>query len=295
LSLRERCENLLHFFRKISGEKSVERVRYNRLDCRKNSPMTGKKTIQSSARVAGKNGFSLISDDTFRKIYAALLQCGMLDEQLRDESTYEQWAGGEASSAGVVACLHHGDTVALTPRGLLAAYLLSGSLTPTGNAATTSAAQLTTATADALRHKLEALGNVAVVFADGGEPDRMRDIFAAADRQHLPILYVFEASTWIAGACGTVPVIRVDCRDAVALYRVAHESIARAREGGGPTIIECAAWPDKGEPQDPLKKLEVYLADKKLFRQNWKQQLQKKYEMSLNEAIKSFKSELIKK
>jgi TPP-dependent pyruvate/acetoin dehydrogenase alpha subunit len=255
--------------------------------------MTGKKTIQSSARVAGKNGFSLISDDTFRELYAALLKCRMLDERLRVTPNYEQWAGREAGSAGVVTCLRFGDSVALTPRGLLAGYLLSGSFPLARNGAVTPARQLAAATADARRHKLECLGNISVVFADKSQ--RMRDVFADAARERLPVFCIREGRAPIAEACSDVPVIRVDSCDAVAVYRVAHESIMRARAGGGPTIMECLAWAADGQSQDPLKKLERYLAGKKLFRQNWKQRLEKKYDAILNEAVTNLKSESIKK
>lgn len=255
--------------------------------------MPPKKTLQV-AKVAGKNGFSLISDETFRKLYADLLQCRMLDERLRIEPGYEQWSGREACTAGVVTCLRSGDSVALTPRGLLAGYLLNNVIANGRNAAIAPAAQLAAATADATRHRLEGLGNISVVFAKASESGRLRAAFASAAKGRLPVLYVLEGSAPLVKMYSTVPVIRVDFGDAVAVYRVAHESIARARDGGGPTIIECVAWTAGGEPRDPLKKLERYLAGKRLFKQNWKQQLQKKYEVILNESIMSLKSEVIK-
>jgi hypothetical protein len=294
LSLKS-CEILWHFFRHVIRKKSGAAVRYNRLNCREKSPMTGKKKIQSSARVAGKNGFSLITDDTFRELYAALLKCRMLDERLRTSASFEQWAGREAASAGVATCLRSGDSVALTPHALLAGYLLSNSITHRRNAAIAPSAQLAAAKADASRHKLEGLGNISVVFAEASDSKRMRDAFANAAKERLPVFYVLEDSAPLAKVCGDTPVIRVDSCDAVAVYRVAHESIARARDGGGPTIIECVAWDANGEPQDPLKKLEQYLAGKRLFKQNWKQDLQKKYEVLLNESMMRLKSEVIKK
>lgn len=248
--------------------------------------MTGKKTIQSSARVAGKNGFSLITDDTFRELYAALLKCRMLDERLRTSASFEQWAGREAASAGVATCLRSGDSVTLTPRALLAGYLLSNSITHRPDAAIAPFAQLAAAAADASRHKLEGLGNISVVFAEAGDSKRMRDAFANAAKGCLPVFYVLEGSAPLAKVCGDVPVIRVDSCDAVAVYRVAHESIARARNGGGPTIMECVAWAAGSEPHDPLKKLERYLSGKRLFKQNWKEQLEKKFEPLLNVVVR---------
>ncbi|MGC2160371.1 MAG: thiamine pyrophosphate-dependent enzyme [Silvibacterium sp.] len=248
--------------------------------------MTGIKTTQA-ARVAGKNGFSLISDETFRELYAALLQCRMLDERLQAGKSYERWTGREAGTAGVAACLRAGDSVTPSPRGLLAGYLQNGSLVPMRGAALSAMAHLTAATEEGLRHKREKLGHIAVVFASTCALDRMRKIFAAAARQSLPLLYVLEGSVLPADICGSLPVIRVEGSDAVAVYRVAHESIMRARGGGGPTIVDCAAWLGDGTHLDSLAKLERYLTGKKLFRQDWKQRLAKKYGKTLDVAVKS--------
>ncbi len=67
-----------------------------------------------------------------------------------------------------------------------------------------------------------------------------------------------------------VPAITVDGRDAVAVYRVASESIHRARSGRGPTLIECKGAGNgsngatRGE-QDPIDTMEAYLTRKGLF------------------------------
>ncbi len=42
-----------------------------------------------------------------------------------------------------------------------------------------------------------------------------------------------------AGLPGAPPSIQVDAGDAVALYRVAQESLLRVRTGGGPVVVEC--------------------------------------------------------
>lgn len=245
--------------------------------------MTGNTTTQA-ARVAGKNGFSLISDAKFRELYAALLHCRMLYERLPTSSGYQRWIGHEAASAAVVACLRTGDSIIATMRGVLAGYLRDVSLSAACGRGSTPIAELATANGDALRHKLERIGNVAVVFAGAGEPDRLREIFMNAASQWLPVFYVVQSGTVPAAVCGKVPVICVDGSDAVAVYRVAHESITRARGGGGPTIMECAAWPDDPAP-DPLTKLEQYLAGKKLFRNAWKQRLKRNYAKALDDVV----------
>lgn len=249
--------------------------------------MPGNKTTHA-ARVAGKNGFSLISDEKFREMYAALLKCSLLDARLHAMAGYEPWTGHLAGTAGVAACLHAGDSITLTPRGTLAGYLLNGRLDlAADNAAPGPASHLASATGDALRHKLEKRGNVAVVFTGIAEPDTMREIFSAASKQALPALYVLEGGTPTADVCRDIPVMRVDAADTVAVYRVAYESIFRARSGGGPTIIECTAWPGE-DTACPLKKLEDYLAAKKLFRRDWKQRLEKKYSDAADGAASRF-------
>src|SRR6185437_10067912 len=95
------------------------------------------------------------------------------------------------------------------------------------------------------------------VFAATPQPALMREVFTAAAKQSLPVLYIFEASkTSLAELSHGIPVIRVDASDTVAAYRVAYESISRARGGGGPTILECAPWPGDPQSHDPLQKLE---------------------------------------
>lgn len=246
--------------------------------------MIGTKTAQA-ARVAGKRGTSLISDETFRRLYAMLLQCTMADERMRLNADYERGMRHEAGTAGVVACLRRGDSIILTQWSVLATFLHNGSL-PAGRQNVRGLARhLSAAAGDALRHKLEKSGNVAVVFAGGKYDACLREAFAIAASQSLPVVYVLESGASLAEVCGRIPLIRVDGNDAVAVYRVAHESIARAREGGGPTIIECAAWTLEPDLSDPLERLERYLADRSLFQNDWKERLVRKFGEKLNNAL----------
>lgn len=247
--------------------------------------MTATKTNRPPS-VAGKKGFSLISDEKFRQLYASLLQCRMLDTRLSATPAYDAWLGCEASSAAVSCCLRRTDTVIPTPRAALANYLHIGSLS-TSPSASGPAAHFTAAIEAAFRYKTEKRGGLAVLFTRLAKPASMRETFAAAAKQSLPVLYIVEGATPAAEISSGIPVICVDASDAVALYRVVYESIARARDGVGPTILECAAWPVDPEP-DPLLKLERYLAAKKLFRPHWKHQLEKKYSDALDKAMTSF-------
>jgi TPP-dependent pyruvate/acetoin dehydrogenase alpha subunit len=245
--------------------------------------MTATKTNRPPS-VAGKKGFSLISDEKFRQLYAALLQCQMLDQRLLTTRGYDAWPGREAASAAVCSCLRRGDIVIPTPRAALAGYLHTGSLSYPS--ALSFAAHFSAATESALRHKSDKRGGLTVLFTSLAKPAAMRDAFAAAAKQSLPVLYLVEGGTPSAEIVSGIPVIRVDASDTVALYRVAFESIARAREGTGPTVLECAPWPASPEP-DPLLKLERYLAAKKLFRPHWKRTLEKKFAGAFDSATAS--------
>jgi dehydrogenase E1 component len=69
-----------------------------------------------------------------------------------------------------------------------------------------------------------------------------------------------------------VPGITVDANDPIALYRVAQESIARARYGGGPALIECVPFLAHGSrvpPEDALPALERYLLLRGVASRKW--------------------------
>jgi TPP-dependent pyruvate/acetoin dehydrogenase alpha subunit len=80
--------------------------------------------------------------------------------------------------------------------------------------------------------------------------------------------------------CG-VPGIAVDADDAVAIYRVAQESIGRARAGGGAALMECVPFvlhgaPDKGGSrkdgggrQDAIAALEGYMLQRGVVTRRW--------------------------
>jgi acetoin:2,6-dichlorophenolindophenol oxidoreductase subunit alpha len=72
-----------------------------------------------------------------------------------------------------------------------------------------------------------------------------------------------------------LPGIPVDANDAVALYRVAQESMGRIRTGGGPVLIDCVAYKTKGakgdSPSDPLLQMKDFLLARKVCTEVWLQ------------------------
>lgn len=99
------------------------------------------------------------------------------------------------------------------------------------------------------------------------------------------------------------PGITVDGNDIVAVWRVTQESIHRARTGAGPTLIECRTWrwhpfpnvanrngripskPSQARWQhDPLHQMEHYMKKRRLWRQDWKDELVEAYRGELQAA-----------
>ena len=97
---------------------------------------------------------------------------------------------------------------------------------------------------------LRTLGKgVTVAYAMDGtlKTKGWRRVFETANVKPLPLLVIAMAggadlSAAAADAGGAkIPVIPVDAGDTLAIYRVAQESIGRARTDGGVAVIECVA------------------------------------------------------
>ena len=123
---------------------------------------------------------------------------------------------------------------------------------------------------------------IAVAFAEAGTPETgWADALRWAHRDRLPfLLVVVDDGTGTAGKAAVrnpppllwpeltkmahglhLPHFPVDGEDAVAVYRVMQETSARARSGGGPSVIWAML---SAEPlalgQRPLKRLDAYMA-----------------------------------
>jgi len=114
--------------------------------------------------------------------------------------------------------------------------------------------------------------------ASGG---RWRRLLTLSSQLELPIIFVVlpaVVSKKKAAALGHVsakarsygvPGIPVDASDAVALYRVAQESIGRLRGGGGAVVIDCVAYPVHGKTLDPVEQMKSFLLGKKACTATW--------------------------
>ena len=186
------------------------------------------------------------------------------------------------------------------------------------------ASQLDRALDLAQANKIADNGKIVVVFCDAASNAKTtwskisHDALRFASHHSLPILIVClhptrqnggrlplaaEEIALSATNCG-FPGIPVDGSDVVALYRVATESIARVRQGHGPTLIECLNWPgDKQATElhraarpyrtvanDPLSKMERYLTRKGLFSNQYRLATANSFANELDKALGAFLS-----
>jgi Dehydrogenase E1 component len=114
----------------------------------------------------------------------------------------------------------------------------------------------------------------------------LRKSLTFAREKALPVLFVVLPSAPAKSArrtassvsstaqrCG-VPGIPVDAHDAVAIYRVAQESIGHARIGGGPALIEAMPYvaesnKKRAPAHDPISCLEQYILQRGVATRSW--------------------------
>ena len=286
------------------------------------------KKRSASAEIAGRNGHSLISDEKFKQLYATLLRQRLLEQhlqlsgQLRGQISGAQLSGHfaghrsqEAASTALVIDLEPEDTLILSSASHPTAFIKGMPLHTVSrhgqadshfhdthlNVMTLGSSadkRLCVATGAALASKAGKKSAITVVFLDVESEDaaallsRCREALEIASAHALPIIYVLnnEASVVPAGLSSGCPIITVDGNDVVAVYRVAQESIVRARQGGGPTLIESRPFHHAGQSladaqDDTVMNMEKYLTGKSLFSDSWKQQLIAEFREELAAAI----------
>jgi TPP-dependent pyruvate/acetoin dehydrogenase alpha subunit len=138
----------------------------------------------------------------------------------------------------------------------------------------------------ALSFKTLGMTNVVVAYVRQGAIAKgtWRQVLGLASKLELPVIFVvLPAAKAARGVRVTklsdkarrygVPVIPVDLGDAVALYRVAQESMGRTRGGDGPVLIECTEFRLEGKggraPVDPLAQMGGFLLGRKVCTKAW--------------------------
>jgi TPP-dependent pyruvate/acetoin dehydrogenase alpha subunit len=187
--------------------------------------------------------------------------------------------------------------------------------------ASTIAAQLHIGTGVALAYKMQKKRNLVVALSGDGSTSLglWHEALNFAGVHKLPIVYIVENNLWAesvplslqtdvedlsvkAQAYG-FPGITVDGNDVVAVYRVCHESRERARNGGGPTLVECKTYrwyghseidpakyrkPEEVErwkARDPIPHMERYLRKQNLWSDEWKQQITNEINAEIDAAV----------
>ncbi len=253
----------------------------------------------AATSTTNSNGSSPSNGETLRKLYAALLRCRLVQERARlsHSTEYEIALDDEAVTVGTTADLGAEDTIAASPRNLAALVargvffekLLTerddfhGSIT----CASLPEDPFNVGTGIALAHKLQKKQNVVAAFCEKEivSLDPWHEALKFAGVHKLPILYVvksgapneqlsdgqpayLEQFSFMARDYG-FPGIIVDGRDVVAVWRVAQESVHRARNGAGPTLIDCRTE----SARDPLEHMEHYMRKRNVWDEDWKNQI----------------------
>ena len=247
---------------------------------------TGKKVPSAAAN--GKNGQSLISDEKFRQLYQLAL--GLHSIARRASGKGSQWLRGhEAVLAGVAADLRTDDVVVAEYAGSME-EILRGAFA-IGTDRRDFEERVIEALSMALSDRMRKTGRVSVIFSEGARSEKaLLEARVIAGAARLPVLFVGERRNEKARrqepagrrkqlpALTAYPTIPVDTRDVIAMYRAAHESIERARDGSGPTHIVAVDWQlgagKKPVAADVVEHLEEWLMARGLPAQQWRKEIE---------------------
>jgi TPP-dependent pyruvate/acetoin dehydrogenase alpha subunit len=198
-----------------------------------------------------------------------LLQRGKL------KGAFQKSVGREASAVAFVIDLLPGDVLSLRDEDLMPGFVKGASLENTFRslasitdhqssdqpvnfkhlnivAASNGAAQIGAVRESALAAKHAKNSTIVMAFPARVPASRAKwdAAMGLAGSKDLPVVFVAHGAWRKHEGPGTpdarqngIPAITVDASDAVAAYRVACEAIARARQGRGPTLVECVNGP----------------------------------------------------
>jgi TPP-dependent pyruvate/acetoin dehydrogenase alpha subunit len=185
----------------------------------------------------------------------------------------------------------------------------------------TIAAQLNIGTGVALAYKMQKKSNVVVALSGDGSTSLgfWHEALNFAGVHKLPMVFVVENNLWAESVAANLqtavedlsvkaqaygfPGVTVDGNDVVAVYRVCHEAQERARQGYGPTLVECKTYrwyghseidpakyrrPEEVEywkGRDPIPHMERYLRERDLWADEWKQQITGEINQEIDAAV----------
>lgn len=235
-----------------------------------------------SAAANGKHGHSLISDEKFHQLYMLALNF-----HLAAERGVSALAGREAALAAVSADLLAEDLlIAEHDRSVLdsAHGEPNGAEHPHLQPHSVMGERIIDALSMAVANRMRHNRRVTVLFfPEDRSGHLLSEARALAAAAKLPVIFVEQANEAAATprrsalqkeSTADLISIPVDAHDVIAIYRVAHESIARARLGSGPTRIVCIslAAVDAGK-SSAVGNLEAWLSARGLPAQQWRQEI----------------------
>ena len=222
----------------------------------------------------------MISRKKLLELRAALIRSQLMDEECLAHPERSALQHHRATLASIAIDLGKRDLL-LAPADAVAAKHLAGTPFKDACAEARIAASPTKKAGDALlveacheaaRRKRESKDSVVAVVCGSraAQPAVWQKALRSAARRKLPLIFirlepharaVARTSAPAALAHG-VPLIAVDGSDVVAAYRVASESLARARERRGATIISSLF---AGEVRDAVNVVEAYMRARKIL------------------------------
>lgn len=227
-------------------------------------------------------------------MYRALVETRALGPRLGRQARLPK--GLEACWVGPAIDLREGDLTSTSVGGSVIEYIRSAGTRESAGPATVADVRrlisadikqfagnttdrLLCAVGAAMAVKSAAAGQVVMAHTSAGDlskSDWKRLVLAGGDAD-LPLILVVAPSKG-AGRPVTpgLTVIPVDAGDPVAIYRVAQESILRARGQGGMVIIECVAT-----GTDPVKLLGRQLRAKGIATERWVQGVEEQFRRTI--------------
>lgn len=216
------------------------------------------------------NEFSLIPKRKLLELYSWTVRCRLLGELLEGARRSKPVRDLEAAAVAVCLDLKRGDRVFTTGCEFLPAFVhrqkVDAALGTFHAPAASVSARMKEAVAAARQAKQANAGRLVTVFCTGatGGSAAWKNALRTANAETLPVIFVriLESEAEASGhAEHGFPAIPADCHDVVAIYRVASESFAHARQGHGATLIECIPWALAGKnDHDAALNLERFLA-----------------------------------
>lgn len=164
-----------------------------------------------------------------------------------------------AAAAVALGMLSGGDRLAICSE------LLPGGISPEEAACLpdyASSPAIAVGAALAMRHQDDGSVVIAPVSHDAADSDLFPPLLHLASSMHLPVVFLMECDAEFPddleahAALGDIERIEADASDAMRLMPALRLGIDKAREGDGPTLIECIFYPsDDAAPSDPVARL----------------------------------------